>query len=665
VATRFYFHATTNSTSGLPTAEQSSLTADQSADAATLNRTMNTTIGTAQTSIAQSSIATTATRNYYFCRFVSQPIFQSSIAANTWTYNFAAKESTTAGNFPVAATNQPVRVNCYVWRPSTSTKIGTILDGNTASTVDEVNPPDEAAHHVTFSGSAVSSMQNDDVIILEIWFIITQPAAVSSTDTFYFDGTTANTTDNAVVSNHASFLETPENLTLTAGPVTLVRNVEDTITLSESQSRVYSSLRQPTDGVSISDSVANIITFARTVSTDSTSLSESTSRQFTSARSVTDTIGQKISIMRGLPSEDIAVVPGIVHPTGFTTGAGVQEAVTRSVILAPRTVQDTITLSESVDGGRLYQRTPAADTITLSESVSRLYSALRTIQDTIPVSETVALGSNLFTRILSDPTIVLSESIDAGRLYIRTPSADTVTLSESVARVLSLRRTLGDSTIVQSESVVKALTAIRIFLETPMGVIESLQSFRVYTRTPTTDTISLSESIARLLELIRDTGPPDTVAASESVSGVPVRVRTPATDTITLSESIDKFRISFRTLADTILQSEPNAQRLIELKRAIQDTVSAAENILKTLIHVRPVDTDTTTLSEVVARALQIKRQPTTDTVATSESVSRLTQFRRTLQDATIAVADASFGQLILGIRRVFLLKGAFYTSDK
>jgi hypothetical protein len=662
VATRFYFHATTNSTSGLPTAEQSSLTADQSADAATLNRTMNTTIGTAQTSIAQSSIATTGVRNYYFCRFVSQPIFQSSIAANTWTYNFAAKESTTAGNFPVAATNQPVRVNCYVWRPSTSTKIGTILDGNTASTVDEVNPPDEGAHHVTFSGSAVSSMQNNDVIILEIWFVITQAAAVSSTDTFYFDGTTANTTDNAVVSNHASFLETPENLALSAGPVTLVRNVEDTITLTESTSRVYSSQRQPTDGVSISDSVAKVVTFARTVSTDSTSLSESTSRQFISSRSVTDTIGQRISIMRGLPGI-IAVVPGIVHPTGFSTGAGVQEAVTRSVILTPRTVSDTITLSESVDGGRLYQRTPAADTITLSESVSRLYSARRTIQDTIVLSETSALGSNLFTRTLSDPTITLSESINAGRLYIRTPSADTITLSESVARVLSLRRTLGDS-IVQSESVVKTMTAIRIFLETPMGVIESLQSFRVYTRIPSSDTVALSESIIRRLELRRNITP-DTVAASETVSGVPVRVRTPTTDTITLSESVARFHISFRTLADTILQSEPNPERLIELKRAIQDTVTAAENILKTLIHVRPVDTDTITLSEVVARALQLRRQPTTDSTTASESVSRLTQFRRTLQDATIAVADASFGQLILGIRRVFLLKGAFYTSDK
>ena len=664
MATRFYFHATTNSTSGLPTAEQSSLTIDQSAEGGTtsaVNRTMNTTIGTSQTSIAQSSIATTAARNYYYTRFVSQPIFQSSIAANTWTYNFAAKESSTGADFPVGGTNQPVRVNCYVWRPSTSTKIGTILDGNTASTVDEVNPPNEGAHHVTFTGSAVASTQNDDVIILEVWFIITQPAAVSLTQTFYFDGTTVNTTDNAVVSNHASFLETPENIALSAGPVTLVRNVEDTVTLSESTSRTYSSLRQPTDGVSISDSVANVVTFARTVSTDSTTLSESTSRQFTSSRSLADTIGQKISIMRGLPGV-IAVVPGIVHPTGFSTGAGVQEAVTRSVILAPRTVADTIFLSESVDGGRLFQRTVSADTIAASESVSRLYSALRTIQDTITLSETSALGSNLFTRLVSDPTIVLSESIDAGRLYIRDPGADTITASESVARVLSLRRTLGDS-IVQSESVVKVLTAIRIFLETPMGVIESLQSFRVYTRTPASDTVALSESIVRLLELIRNIGP-DAVAASESVSGVPIRVRAPATDTITLSESVERFHIAFRALADTILQSEPNPERLIELKRAIQDTVIAAETLVKTLIHVRPVSTDTITLSEVVVRALQLRRQ-LADSVTTSETVSRLTQFRRTIIDATIAVADASFGQLILGIRRVFLLKGAFYTSDK
>lgn len=199
---------------------------------------MDTTIGTSQTSVVITSVADTNSHNYYFTRFASQPLYQSSLAANTWTYNFATKESNGLANFPETSNNKSVRVTCYVWRPSNSSLVGWILDGNSAATVDEGLAGLEIGHHVTFSGSAVSGVQAGDVIIFEVMFVIVQGAATAYDDTFYFDGTTANTTDNSSPSNHASFLETPETLVLVPGQAVEKALTTETVNVQESLDRI-------------------------------------------------------------------------------------------------------------------------------------------------------------------------------------------------------------------------------------------------------------------------------------------------------------------------------------------------------------------------------------------------------------------------------------------
>ena len=71
--------------------------------------------------------------------------------------------------------------------------------------------------NVTFAGSLISSVQDGDVICCEVWFEITQGGATAYTDTFYFDGTTVNSTGGQIVSDHASYLETPQDLTFVGG----------------------------------------------------------------------------------------------------------------------------------------------------------------------------------------------------------------------------------------------------------------------------------------------------------------------------------------------------------------------------------------------------------------------------------------------------------------
>jgi hypothetical protein len=232
VATRLYFHSTTNGTPGLPTAEQSAaLTSVQNLEGSqTTNRLMNTTIGTSQQVIsAEGNQDNPAT--VYVSRWVSPPIYQSSIAANTWTYSFAAKEVVSQQNFPVSATDKAVPVNCYVWRPG-GTKVGTILDGNTAATVDEGAANVERGSTTTFTGASVASVQNGDVIVFEAWFSCTLITGAGAVMSYYYDGNTVTTTDGTV-SSHASFIETPENLNFTPVPVDM------TITASKTYSNKF------------------------------------------------------------------------------------------------------------------------------------------------------------------------------------------------------------------------------------------------------------------------------------------------------------------------------------------------------------------------------------------------------------------------------------------
>jgi hypothetical protein len=223
LATRLYFHVASSAVSGtLPTTEQSSLTAQKNFDAQTVNRTMNTTIGTSQ-DFTEHTAAHANGDNFFIAKWVSPPINAQTISANTWDYNFSTSQSSAATNFPVAVTGS-ARVNIYVWRPSTGAVVGTILDGQGAlSGVTEPAANTQKNHVTTFSGSSVTALLGD-VIIFEAWV-----ASISNNNTgtkrYYFDGNTVNTTENTTVSNHASFIETPQNIDFNLGPATIPTTV--------------------------------------------------------------------------------------------------------------------------------------------------------------------------------------------------------------------------------------------------------------------------------------------------------------------------------------------------------------------------------------------------------------------------------------------------------
>ena len=196
MTTKLYLRSATNQITGLPTTEQSSRTSanDFEANQAT-NRLLSTSIGYLQTSLANTSTGTASQTDYYIGRWVSPQLNQTSVSANTWTLNIATKESGAFANFPVGGA-APLYVNAYVWKPSNSTKYGTILDGTTTNTAFGPSAGTEQNYVVTFSGSAVSSLTaGDAVIVFEYWARVTQADTSTYTQTVYFNGNVDQPTD--------------------------------------------------------------------------------------------------------------------------------------------------------------------------------------------------------------------------------------------------------------------------------------------------------------------------------------------------------------------------------------------------------------------------------------------------------------------------------------
>lgn len=216
--TKLYFHDATNDQAGTyPTGEQSARTAEVTAAGANTLRKMNTTIGAAQVSQAATTMAQTTTQDTFWRFFTSPPLEGNQQVGNgNLRYNTADSESNLNANHWVES------INIYVWRPSNGTLVGFVRDAASlgASEPTSINS-EQVSHMATITGNAVNALDGD-VVICEVWSEHSQAMAAAYTITFYYDGTTENETENAVVSNHASWVELPETLVFEAAAATSV-----------------------------------------------------------------------------------------------------------------------------------------------------------------------------------------------------------------------------------------------------------------------------------------------------------------------------------------------------------------------------------------------------------------------------------------------------------
>lgn len=232
MATKLYFHVDTAADLGTspPTTKRTGLTIGNYMGAAqTLNLACDTSIGPAQDLNSGTSTATTATQIMYAQRFFSPPLAAATIGGSsiTLTINVANEQSNAAMNFGTA-----IRIHVSVWRPSTNSFLGA---GPTADYLNAVTvtsglaepgaASSERVNHGTLTVTPASvTVQSGDRLCIEVMWSFGQSMSASYTGTFYYDGTTENTTTNSTVTNHASFIELSETIAFTGGTITCDAN---------------------------------------------------------------------------------------------------------------------------------------------------------------------------------------------------------------------------------------------------------------------------------------------------------------------------------------------------------------------------------------------------------------------------------------------------------
>lgn len=173
------------------------------------------------------------------------------------------------------------------------------------------------------------------------------------------------------------------------------RSTTDTVSVSESISRVLGLVRTPSDAVGVAESVQRTVSFARSA-TDTVSIAESVERSRGVTRETTDSVGvteatsRTLGLVRAVSdsvgiSEVVSRLAGLVRPTSDTIG--VAEVISRGVGRT-RATSDTITISEAVSRTAGLVRS-TSDTVSPAGVVSRVLHFLRSAADSISIVEAI------------------------------------------------------------------------------------------------------------------------------------------------------------------------------------------------------------------------------------------------------------------------------------
>lgn len=205
--TKLYFHDVANDLAGTFPASAIGQTPNWTVAGAQTLKKMNLTIGTGQVQKTGTSIATITAQWCLLGRFVTPELAAGSIGGSTLTsvVNFAALETNLSMDHC-----EDVRLDMIVWRPSTGTNLGTLVTSASTYTGDVEPLAANSERVIQGRRTGVPSpitLQDGDVLMVEIWSRHIQAAANAYDGSFYFDGTTENLTANSVVTDHAGFLE--------------------------------------------------------------------------------------------------------------------------------------------------------------------------------------------------------------------------------------------------------------------------------------------------------------------------------------------------------------------------------------------------------------------------------------------------------------------------
>jgi hypothetical protein len=222
VAKRLYPHNEAHNLAGtFPAGEQDAQAADFTATGANTLKGMNASIGLSMAYLEAVTAATVSNQAGFMGMWTTAPLDGDQTvggASETLTVNVGDYESSANANFCIN------RVHAYVWRPSTGAIVGDLCTYATApSSGSPAEPTAESSIQVTTFVVDLASVSalSGDVLVVELWANLTQATASSYAVRAYYDGTVENTTENAVVTDHATFFEFSQNLVFSSPEVRL------------------------------------------------------------------------------------------------------------------------------------------------------------------------------------------------------------------------------------------------------------------------------------------------------------------------------------------------------------------------------------------------------------------------------------------------------------
>ena len=493
MVTRLYLHSTNSPASGtLPSTKQSAQTVQSGGGSQTVNKFMTTTIGTAQTS----TTAAESSGYLYFTRFVSDILSAQTIAANTWTINYAFADPGSAGP-------SNIRVCIYVWRPSNGTRVGFIAD--TSVTASNPFSASEACQAVTVSGSSLA-VQNNDLLCVEV---IADNFGGGSNMSFYYDGTTVTTTAGTIVSNHASFIETPQ--TLIIGLRNLTTSISQSISFVSDHARTKN-IQRP-----LSQSIALASSMNRPRRQFSLSHSISFSNSLTRVRNKYRPISEAISLTHDLLRSGETKIKNLFPSIQFTDTYA-------KITTRLRPVSDSISITGQTNDYR--QRNKAiSDSIGFSDGnvANMVRNKWRQFNDAITMSDTY---QTLTTRIRSFLETIQFVDNESGSKLKNRSFSNSISLSDSNTKN---RQKVGifNAPIQFTDTYTKITTRIR-------------------TLAPSVSLTSVHNPYRNKIKAISDS-----INLASTHSKLKVRLKTLAAS-ISFTDSLTRVRMRYETLSESI-----------------------------------------------------------------------------------------------------------------
>jgi len=184
-------------------------------------RSLNAVAGISQTSISKTSDATTSARDNYLGRFASVALQAGTYGSGSWTIALALSSASLLANSFTSC-------SIYFWRPSTEAVVGFVYDSdaNIGSEWDNT----EEGRVASITGANVT-IQDGDVLVIEIWRHAVQAMATAYAQTLYFDGAT-DPTNGTQTTDAASYINAPADIPEV--PLITPQLVTDSVAITQS-----------------------------------------------------------------------------------------------------------------------------------------------------------------------------------------------------------------------------------------------------------------------------------------------------------------------------------------------------------------------------------------------------------------------------------------------